>query len=159
MPFLYPTTRKWKEVELWKYKQKNKRSNKRQMHTFKNKRWQRSTFKNKFAISLITTLIIQTQTKKSLSDICPKPKKLYKLYKLYNAKYVNLWKQSNKFHTKPKEKICLLPLCDLSNLIFSTLFEEEIKCNYITSQCVNLKISPPNLAYFRLITIHLWKTY
>ncbi len=22
MPFLYPTTRKWKEVELWKYKQK-----------------------------------------------------------------------------------------------------------------------------------------
>ncbi len=31
MPFLYPTTRKWKEVELWKYKQKNKRSNKRQI--------------------------------------------------------------------------------------------------------------------------------
>jgi hypothetical protein len=28
--------------------------------------------------------------KKILSDICPKPKKLYKLYKLYNAKYVNL---------------------------------------------------------------------
>jgi len=24
MPFLYPTTRKWKEVELWKYKQKTK---------------------------------------------------------------------------------------------------------------------------------------
>ncbi len=22
MPFLYPITRKWKEVELWKYKQK-----------------------------------------------------------------------------------------------------------------------------------------
>ncbi len=28
--------------------------------------------------------------KKSFSDICPKPKKLYKLYKLYNAKYVNI---------------------------------------------------------------------
>ncbi len=25
MPFLYLTTRKWKEFELWKYKQKNKR--------------------------------------------------------------------------------------------------------------------------------------
>ncbi len=24
MPFLYPITRKWKEVELWKYKQKTK---------------------------------------------------------------------------------------------------------------------------------------
>jgi hypothetical protein len=24
MPFLYPITRKWKEVELWKYKQKKK---------------------------------------------------------------------------------------------------------------------------------------
>ncbi len=41
-------------------------------------------------------------------------------------------KKSNKFHTKPKEKICLLPLCDLSNLIFSTLFEEDIECNCIT---------------------------
>jgi hypothetical protein len=28
----------------------------------------------------------QTLTKKNLSDICPKPKKLYKLYKSYNAK-------------------------------------------------------------------------
>jgi hypothetical protein len=25
MPFLYPITRKWKEVELWKYKQKQKK--------------------------------------------------------------------------------------------------------------------------------------
>jgi hypothetical protein len=24
MPFLYPITRKWKEVEFWKYKQKTK---------------------------------------------------------------------------------------------------------------------------------------
>ncbi len=28
--------------------------------------------------------------KKNLNNICPKPKKLYKLYKLYNAKYINL---------------------------------------------------------------------
>ncbi len=27
--------------------------------------------------------------KKNLSDICPKPKKLYKVYKLYNAKQKN----------------------------------------------------------------------
>jgi hypothetical protein len=40
--FLYPITRKWKEVELWKYKQKIK-NNKRQMHTLRNKRWQCST--------------------------------------------------------------------------------------------------------------------
>ncbi len=33
------------------------------------------------------TYFYQTLTKKSLSDICPKPKKLYKLYKSYNAKY------------------------------------------------------------------------
>ncbi len=77
--------------------------------------------------------IYTNPNKKSLSNICPKPKKLYKLYKLYNAKYVNLQKQSNNFHTKPKEKICLLPLCDLSNLIFSTLLEEDIECNCITS--------------------------
>ncbi len=31
--------------------------------------------------------------KNNLSDICPKPKKLYKLYKLYNEKYVNLYKK------------------------------------------------------------------
>jgi len=30
--------------------------------------------------------------KKSPSDICPKPKKLYKIYKLYNAKQKNLKK-------------------------------------------------------------------
>jgi hypothetical protein len=72
------------------------------------------------------------------------PKKLYKLYnaketnlkkhrkkirnqilKLSNykyllpeRKYLNLQKQANKFHTKPKEKICLLPLCDLFQLNF-----------------------------------------
>jgi len=47
-------------------------------------------------------------------------------YLLTEGKYIYLKKQSNKFHTKPKEKICFLLLCDLSNLIFSTLFEEDI---------------------------------
>ncbi len=37
-------------------------------------------------MSPITTLTIQTLTKKSPCDIWPKPKKLYKVYKLYNAK-------------------------------------------------------------------------
>jgi hypothetical protein len=36
------------------------------------------------------TYFYQTLTKKSFSDICPKPKKLYKLYKSYNAKLKNL---------------------------------------------------------------------
>jgi hypothetical protein len=40
---------------------------------------------------------------------------------------LNLKKQSNKFCKKPKENICLLPLCDLSKLIFSTLFEKDLK--------------------------------
>jgi hypothetical protein len=35
-----------------------------------------------------TTLAIQILTKKSLSDICPRPKKLCKTYKLYNAKRI-----------------------------------------------------------------------
>jgi hypothetical protein len=39
----------------------------------------------RYYMSVITTLIIQTLTKK-ISDICPKPKKLYRVYKLYNAK-------------------------------------------------------------------------
>ncbi len=42
-------------------------------------------------------------------------------------KYLNLKKKSNKFCTKLKEKICFLPFYDLSNLIFSILFEEDIK--------------------------------
>jgi len=54
-------------------------------------------------------------------------------YLLIERKYLNLWKQLSKFCTKPKENICLLPLCDLSNVIFSTFFEENIKCNCITS--------------------------
>jgi hypothetical protein len=37
-------------------------------------------------MNFITTLIIQTLTKKNPSDVCFKPKKLYKVYKLYNAK-------------------------------------------------------------------------
>jgi hypothetical protein len=70
-------------------------------------------------------------------------KKKYKKYKLYNAKKkkfrnqilkllnykhlltkenLNLKKKSNKFYKKPKEKICLLLLCDLSKLIFFHLF-------------------------------------
>jgi hypothetical protein len=79
-------------------------------------------------MSLITTLNIQTLTKKSHNDICPKPKKLYKLYnvkqenlnehrkkirkqilKLLNYKYLlierknlNLKRNSNKFHKKSK---------------------------------------------------------
>ncbi len=39
-----------------------------------------------FAINPIKTLTIQTLSKKNPSDICPKPKTLYKIYKLYNAK-------------------------------------------------------------------------
>jgi hypothetical protein len=96
---------------------------------------------------------MQTLTKKSPSDICHKPKKLYKLYnakqinlkehrkkfrnkilKLLNYtylltknKYLNVKKNSNKFYTKPKEKICFLPLSDLSNLNFSIFFEEDIE--------------------------------
>jgi hypothetical protein len=47
--------------------------------------------------SLIKTLTIQTLLKKSPDDICPKPKKLYKIYKLYDAKQKNL-----KTHRKKK---------------------------------------------------------
>jgi hypothetical protein len=45
-------------------------------------------------------LIIQTITKKSPNDICPKPKKLYKLYKLCNAKQTNLKEHRKKFRNK-----------------------------------------------------------
>jgi hypothetical protein len=98
---------------------------------------------------------MQTLTKKNLNYICLKPKKLYKLYnakkiklkehkikfrnqnlKLLNYKHLltekkkkkeksEFKKQSNKFHKKSKEKICFLPLCDLSKLIFSILFEKK----------------------------------
>jgi hypothetical protein len=37
---------------------------------------------------------------------------------LIERKYFNLLKKSNKFCPKPKKKICVLPLRDLSNLIF-----------------------------------------
>ncbi len=37
-----------------------------------------------FSISPIKTLTIQIRSKNCLSDICPKPKKLQKLQKLYN---------------------------------------------------------------------------
>jgi hypothetical protein len=47
-------------------------------------------------MSPIITLTIQILTKKCLSDICPKPKKLYKVYKLYNAKQKNLKKNIRK---------------------------------------------------------------
>jgi hypothetical protein len=55
-------------------------------------RFFQSDFASTYCVLDATTLIIQTLTKKSLNDICPKPKKLYKLYKLYNAKYVDLKK-------------------------------------------------------------------
>ncbi len=34
--------------------------------------------------------------KKNLNDICPKPKKLYKVYKLYNAKQKKIFKKAKK---------------------------------------------------------------
>jgi len=72
-------------------------------------------------------------------------------YLLTGRKYFN----NNQISTRPKDNICLLPLCDLSNLIFSTIFEEDIECNCIISHMCKPKIFLPNLAYFRLITIHL----
>jgi hypothetical protein len=50
-----------------------------------------------FCISFITTFTIQTPTKKSPSDICLKPKNIYKVYKLYNAKQEKLKEHRNKF--------------------------------------------------------------
>jgi len=50
-------------------------------------------------------------------------------YLLTERKYFN----NNQINIKPKEKICFLPLCDISNLIFSIIFEEYIKCNCIIS--------------------------
>jgi hypothetical protein len=38
--------------------------------------------------------------KKNPSDICPKPKKLDKLYKLYNAKQTNLKEHRKKLKTQ-----------------------------------------------------------
>ncbi len=38
--------------------------------------------------------------KKCPIDICPKPKKLYKLYKLYNAKQINLKEHRKKFRNQ-----------------------------------------------------------
>jgi len=38
-----------------------------------------------------------TKPNKKSPDICPKPKKLYKLYKLYNAKQTNLKEHRKKF--------------------------------------------------------------
>jgi len=79
------------------------------------------------------------------------PKKLYKTYKIYIKQFflnigkflinfkkkttkiyslkkkLNLKKKSNKFCKKPKENICLLPLCNFSKVIFFTLFEKDIK--------------------------------
>jgi hypothetical protein len=46
---------------------------------------------------------------------------------LLTKKKLDLKKKSNKYHKKPKEKICLLLLCDLSKLKFSTFFDEDIK--------------------------------
>ncbi len=94
-------------------------------------------------------------TKTSPDDICPKPKNIYKVYKLYNVKQfvfpkhrkkcrnqilkllnykdlfteknLNLKTQSNKICKKTKEKMCLLSLCDLFKLIFSTPFEKDIE--------------------------------
>jgi len=53
--------------------------------------------------------------------------------KLLNYKYLlteknfNFQKQSNKFCKTPKKNVCFLPLFDLFKLIFSTLFEDDIK--------------------------------
>jgi len=38
-----------------------------------------------------------------------------------------IFKKSNKFCKKPKQNMSFLPLCDLSKLKFSTLFEKDIK--------------------------------
>jgi hypothetical protein len=46
---------------------------------------------------------------------------------LTKKKNLNFQNKSNKFCKKLKEKICLLPLRDLSKLIFSILFEKNIE--------------------------------
>jgi hypothetical protein len=53
-----------------------------------------------FCISLITTLIIQTPTKKNPSDICLKPKNIYKVYELCNAKQEKLKEHRKKFRNQ-----------------------------------------------------------
>jgi len=58
-----------------------------------------------------TTLTIQTLTKKSLNDICPRPKKLCKTYKLYNAKQIFF-----KEHRK-KSKNQILKLLNYKHLL------------------------------------------
>jgi hypothetical protein len=82
------------------------------------------------------------------------PKNYTKIYKLYNAKQKNLKKHKKKFRNqnfkllnykdiltkknltlkkksnkfcKNQKYICLLLLCDLSKLVFSTLFENNIE--------------------------------
>jgi hypothetical protein len=94
------------------------------------------------------------------SDICPKLKKLYKVYKSYNVKQTNLKKHRKKLKfilkllnykdlliekktlilknnqinfVKTRRKDMSLTLCDLYKLIFFTLFEKYIKLYYITS--------------------------
>jgi hypothetical protein len=55
--------------------------------------------------------------------------KIFKLLttNIYSPKKnLSFQKQSNKFCKKPKENIYLLPLCDLSKLIFSIFFEKNI---------------------------------
>ncbi len=51
-------------------------------------------------MSLITTLTIQTLTKNNPNDILFKPKKLYKVYKLYNAKQIFLKNIGKNLETK-----------------------------------------------------------
>jgi len=47
--------------------------------------------------------------------------------KIYSPKKsLKLQKQLNKF-CKNQKKRCLLPLCDLSKLIFSTIFEKDVE--------------------------------
>jgi hypothetical protein len=72
---------------------------------------------------------MQNKKIKTKKEKIKKPKfKAFKLQRFINRKKnLNLKKQSNKFCKKPKENICLLPLCDFSKLIFSTLFEKDIK--------------------------------
>ncbi len=61
----------------------------------------------------------QTNLKKHRKKFRNQNLKLFNYkYLLNERKYFNILKKSSKFRTKPKEKICLLHLCDFSNPIF-----------------------------------------
>ncbi len=92
-----------------------------------------------------------TVTKKHFNDICPKPKiynlyndffiflqtqekiqkpnfKSFKLQRFTNRKKTLILKNNQINFVKTQNKrFFLIPLCDFSKLIFSTLFEKDIK--------------------------------